>query len=1064
MLGRLACFSGLFCVGLLTMAAPRGEVNVEVSPFGYPLVEKESVGVKWAEMRRLVRVEIEFADGASPLPAQGSMQVQYWHQYWDGSPLRVYGEEGAGSVGWRASDDWFNGRWKTADARVRVAGRKTTFDFAPSNEKEFPELKVPGVRYRPTLKVRVLFSAPHPRVLALRTLTDSVWQNPLEVAIRFEKRRTCDDPLEIHNGQLLGKRASVESRACVLRATIRYAHNLEDSEADRTIVTVRAPSHPFSFAMDDVVRGERIYVKDLGVLVSSGTDAITIPEYQRILQQSGVKCVYDRVEQHEEQTLSQAWRDMPLKPPYYMILGLEGGRQRFRLNPTGDLEVSVPNLPFTRPGRDDGHFLWPAADMKDKRRPGKIIYSFGLPSGRFADRTLAEGYLPMMTTRWLDGSLLYEQAAFADRLSGNLNSELPMQADDPVVAILRFRLVNHAPDSQKAQLRFSTSAGRRNGNRGRGFETLHADGDRVMGAFEGRDVLRFLVDTRGAGKLTDTAEGVRYELELPGHQEHTIYLKVPFITLTDDADIERLRALQPEREREEVARFWRTRVAKGTEIRTPEAWLNDFYKAHLTHLLINNERELDADRYVARVGSFSYGAYGNEATMMISDLDRRGYSQEAERSLELFLHYQGTVRLPGNFTTQKGILYGAGGYESGDYNQHHGWILWGLAEHYWYTRDRAWMDRVASKVVDACRWVLNERKGTMKLDARGQHVPEYGLLPAGSLEDVTDFWYWLSTNAFSWWGVSNAAAALQDRGHPEGATLVADAENYRQDILRAFREAMVRSPVVRLRDGTYVPTFPSDVYTRGRSVGWLRETLEGSIMLAVTRLLDPNSREAEWILKDFEDNRYISDRFGYSIPLFDRFWFSRGGFSMQPNLLHGPLPYFYRDQIEHFVRTYFNSFASAYDPTLRMLCEHPLPELGAFSGDQFKTSDEAQSAYWLRLMFVAELDGALHLGRGLPRYWLKDGETIGIRNASTYFGKVSYEIRSQIKDGRIEVSLDPPARDPFREIVLRLRHPEGRPIRKVSVNGQPWEHFQAAEGQIRLPSSTQGHTEVVAEY
>ena len=86
-----------------------GEVDVDVAPFGYPLVEKESVGVKWAEMRRLVRVEIEFADGAPPLPAQGAMQVQYWHHDWDGSPLRGYGEQAAGrhvvSGGARCSPD-----------------------------------------------------------------------------------------------------------------------------------------------------------------------------------------------------------------------------------------------------------------------------------------------------------------------------------------------------------------------------------------------------------------------------------------------------------------------------------------------------------------------------------------------------------------------------------------------------------------------------------------------------------------------------------------------------------------------------------------------------------------------------------------------------------------------------------------------------------------------------------------------------------------------------------------------------------------------------------------------
>jgi len=640
----------------------------------------------------------------------------------------------------------------------------------------------------------------------------------------------------------------------------------------------------------------------------------------------------------------------------------------------------------------------------------------------------------------------------------------PMQGDDPTVVFMAIRIVNASGDPEVGRLRFSTYMAVRDSDERKKFETLEVRGDELLGRFEGRPVLRFLADTHGRGKLENSSEGVNYAVALGPHEEHTLFLKIPFITLTEGPEIAHLRSLSPEREREEVARFWRNRVASGTEILTPEPWLNDFYKAHLTHLLINDEREIGADRYMARVGSFYYGAFSNESIMMISDLDRRGYKAEAERSLELFLHYQGTVPLPGKFSTQKGILYGAGGYEHGDYNQHHGWTLWGLAEHYWYTRDRAWMERAAPHLIDAAQWIVNERKATMKKDPQGRAVPEYGLLPAGSLEDVTDFWYWLSTNAFSWWGLDNAARSLRAFGHPQGAELIKESESYRQDLLRAFREASVRAPVVALRDGTYIPHVPSNVYTRGRSHGWLRETLEGAIMLPITRLMDPNSREAEWILKDYEDNRYISDRFGYSIPVFDQFWFSRGGFSMQPNLLHGPLPYLYRDQIEHFLRAYFNSFASAYDPSVRMLCEHPLPELGYIVGDHFKSSDEAQSTYWLRLMFVSEFDETLHLGRAIPRDWLRDGETVAIKNASTYFGTLNFEIRSRAGQGRIEAFIDPPARNAPKVIVVRLRHPENKAIRRVSVNRTSWTDFDGQRGDIRLPGDFGARIQIVAEY
>ena len=1025
------------------------DLNVDVTPFGRVISDGGWVGIQWSEMRRIARLEIAFAGGAQVLPEQ--LRVEYWHKVWDGGAIRRYADQGAGGVGWAAMDDWHNGQWKLADGVARATGRNLTFTFAPSDQKEFPALKKRGVAYRPTLKIRV--SAAGAKIASLEAYTDSTWRNS-DLSIRFQERRGCDEPLEVDNGKLISKTAAASGGECVLRAGVAYAFNPDDVEADRTIVTVRSAANPFSFAVDEAERGDRIYVKDFGVLVTRVSDPVTIAEYARIIEESGAKSIYDRVADEPEQTLAHAWQDMPLKPPYYFILGCEGGRQRFRMEPNGDLWMNRPSHPRKGGRRDIPTLLWPEPGVK---------YRFGLPESRPAERSIAAGYLPIVTTKWVDGDLLYEQEAFADVLAGNLNTAPPMQAGDPTVALLRVRMVNNAAEPRQARLVLSTESQGEHGAAGAKFETLRAEGDSILGSYQGQEALRYLVDTGGAGTLANSAGGVVYTIELPARREHTLYLKAPFVSLTETSDRERLRALNFERERAAVARYWEKRVAAGSEIRTPEPWLNDFYKAHVVHLLINDERELGSDSYVARVGSFHYGAYGNESIMMISDLDRRGYHKEAERSLELFLRYQGSVELPGTYRTKQGVLYGAGGYEAGGYNQHHGWILWGLGEHYWHTRDRTWMKRAAPGMVDACRWIESERKATQVV-RDGQRVPEYGLLPAGSLEDVTDYWFWLSTNSFSWSGFANAAAALKDYGHPDGDALVAEAERYRQDILAAFREAMVRSPVARLRDGTYVPIVPSNVYTRGRSYGWLRETLEGAIMLPVTRLLDPNSREAQWILKDYEDNRYVSDRFGYAIPTFDRFWFSRGGFSMQPNLLHGPLPYFFRDEIRHFVRAYFNPFAAGYDPGLRMLPEHPLPELGYIVGDHFKSSDESQSTYWLRLMFAAELDGVLHLGRGIPRYWLNHGNTIGIRNASTYFGPLSYDIVSEEKNGSISMVLDPPTRNVPGKIVVRFRHPRSKEIRRVTVDGSNWTDFDPAKGDIWLPGKTKVGTKIVAEY
>jgi hypothetical protein len=433
------------------------------------------------------------------------------------------------------------------------------------------------------------------------------------------------------------------------------------------------------------------------------------------------------------------------------------------------------------------------------------------------------------------------------------------------------------------------------------------------------------------------------------------------------------------------------------------------------------------------------------------ELDRRGLHHEARRHLDTYLHYQGTVGLPGNFRTTEGVFYGSGGYEHGGYNQHHGWVLWGMAEHYRFTGDRAWLLSIADKLIAGCDWITRERQATMRADAQGCRVLEYGFLPAGWLEDVKDFYYWLSTNALTSRGFTAAAEVLAEVGHPDGERLVREAAAYREDLLAGFHESMARSPVVRLRDGAYVPRHPSRLYWRGRDFGWIREVLEGSINL-VTTVLNPNSREVTWVLEDYEDNRYLDAPYNYPLDDFDGQWFSRGGFSMQPNLLYFTPPYLLRDQIEHFLRAFFNGFAACWRADIRAMTEHPLPTLADWAGDHFKSSDEAMVAMWLRMMFIQEDGDTLYLGRGLPRAWLASDEGVAIRNASTYFGPVSLAMRPLDHGARIVAQIDPPLRKPPARTVLRFRHPHKARIAQVVVNGRPTDIFDMDREWTVLPA------------
>jgi hypothetical protein len=103
----------------------------------------------------------------------------------------------------------------------------------------------------------------------------------------------------------------------------------------------------------------------------------------------------------------------------------------------------------------------------------------------------------------------------------------------------------------------------------------------------------------------------------------------------------------------------------------------------------------------------------------------------------------------------------------------------------------------------------------------------------------------------------------------------------------------------------------------------------------------------------------------------------------------------------------------------------------------------------LRAMLVREDGGALVLGDAIPRPWLADGRAVAVAGAPTRFGDVSFRVTSQADAGRITVVLDPPRRVRPEVIRLRLRHPRGRPIGAVTVNGVPWLGFSGEVIELR---------------
>ena len=1060
----------------LCLAAPPGE-PVNVVPFGERKTwdtQGRDHGVLWEDPRDIFRVVVKSAAGEA-IPEPGNLRVQYWQSSWPHRRIPRDRPSGAGGSGWLNVGDWFQGKWQEADTNLRVDGSTYIFTFNPVNAKEFPKLGDFSARYRTTLKLRIVADDKLPEIEAFEAHTDSVWDGlGFEVqwgGTALQMQQCWDGRLEIFNGlvqdvQPLSPASDVEMQpghkwqSTVqdemdgIRARVLYAKVQGYNSFDETVVTLRSDMDTFSFAASDLLKHGHIFIPDFGVIVRKAGDKTTYAQAERKWQGNRLKNIYTRVGDVPEQTLPGAWKDVPEKQPHYIPLGFEGGRQYFGVEADGSVFCRY-NWLSRIPGKDTKRCLYEG---------NSIRYVFGLSDAKLVERHTVDGYLPMIIAEWRRDGVHYKQTAFVVPFDGVPDSGGSIYADDTLVLMARFEMWRAGKANAEAKLDVQVVA--------KNPEQLTVEDGLIFAAGGDEKRLRMLVvsdEDPDSFSLRADGDKVLYRARLSADKPKRIVdVAIPYITLTEPQEWAKLGDIRYEQAFEAVRDYWRKRVAEGTAICTPEPMIDDFYKAHVSHLLLNTDREVGAsNRYVARVGTFSYGAFSNESCMMVSDLDRRGYHKRAEQALETWIHYQGTVGLPGSFSSKEGQFYGAGGYEMGDYNQHHGFILWCVGEHYWYTGDRKWLQRVTPNIVAGCEWIIRERKHNMaQIESSRLRAIEKGLLPPGVLEDIRDWRCWLSTNVYSWWGMQNAAAALADAGIPEGERLLREARDYKADILRAFMDAMFRSPVVRLRDGSWIPHIPPEVHRRGRTFGWITETLEGPIHMVRTGILEPQDRISTWIIKDFEDNLYISEQYGYNLTGedFERYWFSRGGISMQANLLCNPLPYLLRDEPKHFLRGYFNAFAVSYWPDTRMMTEHALPNIGDWRGDHYKSSDESNSTYWLRMMFIQERGDELWLGAAIPRYWLADGQKCGIENAATYFGPMSVRWESHAADGRIEIILHPPRQNPPRKIYVRFRHPDGRRITRCEVNGKPYTNFDRSRQWVVLHEYPQKRAELIAFY
>jgi len=983
------------------------------------------IGLRWDENRLLRQLVLEFADAAAVPPAQ-AVQLQAW----------------SGESAWQ-------GAWQAVDVAPEKVDNTLVWSLG---YKGFA---------RGTQKVRWIFpKAKQPLVLkALKAYTGSRWHT---VDLRIESTRSgpaAKAQIEVYNGAILspplprsGRGAGGEggsncltwNTAAPLALKVRAAVT-KRYKADRTVLRFQLPDTAFGVAVEDLVANDCVYVPHAGLFVTRLPAPVTLDQYlKKIASQS---TVLEQVRKKPDQEFARAMAVVhnPIQDLGPMMLSLACDNRKFVVHREGTIVFDE----------------YTASDDKPRDIPDQwqLVPRFGSGKNAKIERWLGgPPVIPITTVT--EGDVKYCQATRVAPF-GEPPSDGGDWLRERCVGVVQYDIENSGARAANISLALNFVPAKKQSLQ------LKETKEGVLALTNGR-LLAFL-DTPGTALAVKVqSSGIILSGTLPAEKAAHCILYIP----AWNASPHDCAHLDPRPGwRAQTCAYWTFLLGSCMEIDVPDALLTDVMSASRIHCMLAARNEDHGKLVSPWISSDRYGPLESEANSIIRGMDMMGHHDFARRSLEFFIKRYNKA---GYLTT---------GYTMVGTGEH----LWALGEHYERTRDRAWMQKVAPEVARVCQWIVRQRAKTKRLDVRGQKVPEYGLMPPGVTADWNRYAYRFFNDAQYCAGLESAARALADVGHPAAPALLEEAKQYRDDLVRAYRWTQARSPVVRLDNGTWVPSDPALLDCFGHveeflpgedgNRSWCYSVEIGAHHLAANRILDPASQEVGWMNDYLEDVQFLRSGMGdYPEEKNRKDVFSFGGFAkVQPYYGRIAEVYALRDDVKPFVRSYFNAIPSLLSRENLSFWEH-FHNMGGWN----KTHETGWFLCQTRTMLVTERGDELWLAPMVTNHWMKDGMKVAVQNAPTRFGKVSYTITSAAVKGQIEAVIrletdrsgesagsgDPrrtSPRETLKRIVIRLRHPEGKPIRSVTVQGKPHKDFDPQKETVTIAPSA-GPIIVQAQY
>ncbi|MBC7327929.1 NPCBM/NEW2 domain-containing protein [bacterium] len=917
---------------------------------------------------------------------------------------------------WLGESHW-QGEWVPVKAEIRRAGNLLIFEL---NWQGNPALALNG-----TEKVRLIFP-PQNKPLVLRKLsayTSSIWDDG-EFVLELEKPlKGSIGKVSIYNGEIMENGRVVYEKKWDLGQKLilklRYCRP-SPSKSDRTILLLELPNTSFGIAIEDILASGCVYIEEFGVYATTYPEKIGLKEYKRKIDKE--KTVLQRVREMPDQTFSQAMakvhRDVQDNGP--TMLSLACDNEKFIVPREG--------------GAQYGNF--------------EARLEFGKDGDKRLKRYLDGGWSPIPVTEVEQGGILYRQRSFVVPLSEDDETTKlpPYWLNKQPLFVAEIEVLNKRDELSESFINLSFFKDRENGVPAKLEET-----EKGIVICDDGMLLAFLEIPDG-WIINDGKLEIRWKLAKGDRKKAILFIpgwklrreEANSLCLGGQLDVLIAR----------TKLYWEKVLSDAMRVDIPEPMLANVIKASQVHCLIAARNEEKGKRVAPWIASVSYGPLESEAHSIIYGMSLFGHFDFAKRGLNFFIS-----------------KYNEKGYLTTGYTiVGTGWHLWTLSRFYKLSKDREWLKEVADKVARVCDWITKQREKTKAYDIKGEKMPEWGLMPPGVAADWNRFAYRFFNQAHYYAGLAETAEVLEEVGYEEARRFVSDAREFRQDILRAFRWNQARIPVLKLSNGRWIPAYPGMLYCFGKvgemypgedgNRSWAGDVEIGAHYLIPCGVLDAKSKDADWIVEHMEDYWFLYTGMGeYPEEENRRDWFNLGGFSkLQPYYTRIVEIYALRDEVKPFIRSYFNAIPSLLNRENLSFWEH-FHNMGAWN----KTHETGWFLVQTRHMFLVERGKELWLAPFLPSYWLKDGERIAVSNAPSYFGRVNYEIESFVKQGYIVAKISLDLENFPDKLAIRLRHPEGKKIKKVLVNGKEHKDYDAERECVFLQGKGQ-QIEVKAFY